>query len=113
MARLTWPGDITAASKISAKHMVNFRSASIAARMTWASERETTEKYDTAYRLLGVFSQSLDLRDGEGKGAFLRLEGSIIRIHQRALTQDIHIPQTEVEKPHLSRTAFKLPKTWQ
>lgn len=47
--------------------------------MSWASERDTTEEEDTTYCLLGIFDQSMDLRYGEGKDAFLRLQELIIR----------------------------------
>lgn len=71
--------EILAASKISAEHLVDFKSASIATRMSWASERDTTEDEDMAYCLIGIFDVNMDLRYGEGKGAFRRLQEMLIQ----------------------------------
>lgn len=48
--------------------------ASIAQRMSWASERSTTRIEDMAYCLLGIFDVNMPLLYGEGKKAFLRLQ---------------------------------------
>lgn len=47
---------------------------SIAMRMSWASDRETTRLEDIAYCLLGIFRVNMPLLYGEGKKAFLRLQ---------------------------------------
>ena len=47
---------------------------SVAQRMSWASERETTRKEDLAYCLLGIFGVNMPLLYGEGSKAFLRLQ---------------------------------------
>ena len=47
---------------------------SIAMRMTWASDRETTRPEDSAYCLLGIFGVNMPLLYGEGAKAFLRLQ---------------------------------------
>ncbi|RYF42599.1 MAG: hypothetical protein EOO38_19570, partial [Cytophagaceae bacterium] len=47
---------------------------SIAMRMSWASDRETTRVEDIAYCLLGMFGVNMPLLYGEGKKAFLRLQ---------------------------------------
>ncbi|MCJ1273109.1 hypothetical protein MMC21_000898 [Puttea exsequens] len=52
---------------------------SIAQRMSWASERETTRAEDTAYCLLGIFDVNMPLLYGEGERAFLRLQEEIIK----------------------------------
>lgn len=52
---------------------------SIAMRMSWASQRETTRLEDNAYCLLGIFDVTMDLRYGEQGKAFLRLQEEIIR----------------------------------
>lgn len=53
---------------------------SIAQRMSWASQRETTRIEDTAYCLLGIFDVNMPMLYGEGgKKAFLRLQEEIIK----------------------------------
>jgi len=47
---------------------------SVAQRMSWASERETTRTEDLAYCLLGIFGVNMPLLYGEGSKAFLRLQ---------------------------------------
>jgi hypothetical protein len=54
--------------------------ASIAQRMSWASERETTRVEDIAYSLMGLFEINMPLLYGEGKKAFHRLQLELIRI---------------------------------
>ncbi|KAF5595986.1 beta transducin [Fusarium pseudocircinatum] len=53
--------------------------ASIAEKMSWASERKTTRIEDTAYCLLGIFGINMPLLYGEGKNAFLRLQEEIMK----------------------------------
>jgi hypothetical protein len=55
-------------------------SASIAQRMSWASDRETTRPEDMAYSLLGLFSINMPLLYGEGQRAFIRLQEEILKI---------------------------------
>jgi hypothetical protein len=52
---------------------------SIARRMSWASNRETTRLEDAAYCLLGIFDVNLPLLYGEGDKAFLRLQEEILK----------------------------------
>jgi hypothetical protein len=47
---------------------------SIAMRMSWAADRETTRGEDLAYCLLGIFQVNMPLLYGEGERAFLRLQ---------------------------------------
>jgi len=54
-------------------------SASIAQRMRWASNRETTRVEDIAYSLMGLFDVNMPLLYGEGRKAFLRLQEEIIK----------------------------------
>lgn len=54
---------------------------SVAQRMSWASNRETTRPEDIAYCLFGLFNVNLPLLYGEGKQAFQRLQEEIIRKH--------------------------------
>ncbi|KAK1499010.1 HET domain-containing protein [Colletotrichum cuscutae] len=53
--------------------------ASIAERMSWASQRITTRDEDVAYCLLGIFDINMPLIYGEGTKAFQRLQEAIIR----------------------------------
>jgi hypothetical protein len=58
----------------------DIRTASISARMSWASRRETTRKEDVAYSLLGIFGVSMLALYGEGGyQAFIRLQEEIIK----------------------------------
>jgi hypothetical protein len=52
-------------------------SASVAQKMSWASNRKTTRKEDMAYCLLGLFDINMPLLYGEGEKAFLRLQEHI------------------------------------
>jgi hypothetical protein len=53
---------------------------SIADRMSWAANRQTTRPEDVAYCLFGLFDVHLPLLYGEGADkAFLRLQGEIMR----------------------------------
>jgi hypothetical protein len=54
--------------------------ASVAQRMSWASERETTRVEDRAYCLIGIFSVNMPLLYGEGERAFIRLQEEIIKV---------------------------------
>jgi hypothetical protein len=55
------------------------RECSVAMRMSWASERETTRAEDLAYCLLGIFGVNIPLLYGEGKKAYLRLQVNPLR----------------------------------
>jgi hypothetical protein len=52
---------------------------SLAERMSWASERQTTRVEDMAYCLLGIFDIQMPLLYGEGEKAFIRLQEEILR----------------------------------
>lgn len=54
-------------------------STSIAERMSWASNRETSRIEDMAYSLLGIFQVNMPLLYGEGSAAFRRLQEEIIK----------------------------------
>lgn len=56
--------------------------ASVAAKMSWASNRQTSRPEDIAYSLLGLFDVNMPLLYGEGEGehkAFQRLQYEIVR----------------------------------
>ena len=52
---------------------------SVAQKMSWASQRETTRPEDVAYCLLGIFEINMPMLYGEGPKAFLRLQEEIIK----------------------------------
>ena len=56
------------------------RHASVAMRMSWAANRETTREEDRAYSLMGIFDVKMPIIYGEGlQSAFERLQGEIIK----------------------------------
>ena len=69
---------ISRVTRISPEHLKDFRRASIAQKMSWIADRTTTEDEDMAYCMLGIFDLNMDLRYGEGKKAFVRLQEMII-----------------------------------
>lgn len=56
----------------------DLETASVARRMSWASQRKTTRSEDIAYCLLGIFDVNLPLIYGEGMRAFQRLQEAIM-----------------------------------
>jgi hypothetical protein len=54
--------------------LYNFRSASVAQKMSWAARRKTTRVEDRAYSLMGIFNIHMPTLYGEGERAFLRLQ---------------------------------------
>jgi hypothetical protein len=85
----TWLGDeITLARELQAITSIepdvftsnlNYRSCSVAQRMSWASKRVTTRVEDSAYCLIGLFNVNIPLLYGEGSRAFIRLQEEILR----------------------------------
>nr|UWK20073.1 HET-domain containing protein [Trichoderma balearicum] len=62
---------------------------SVARRMSWAANRETTRQEDIAYSLFGIYGVNMPLVYGEGPKAFLRLQEEIlktIRMTQKPIT---------------------------
>ena len=58
----------------------NLQSISIAQRMSWAANRNTTRPEDKAYCLMGIFSVNMPMLYGEGaKNAFHRLQEQIMK----------------------------------
>ena len=71
---------ISDATGIDTSHLFEINPASAAAKMSWASSRETTRPEDIAYSLLGLFDVNMPLLYGEGATkAFERLQHEIIR----------------------------------
>ncbi|KAM5354875.1 hypothetical protein ACJ41O_001521 [Fusarium nematophilum] len=55
------------------------QSASVAKRMSWAANRQTTRPEDLAYCLMGIFDVNMPMLYGEGDKAFLRLQEEIMK----------------------------------
>jgi len=58
---------------------MNLQDFSIAERMSWAANRQTTRLEDIAYCLLGIFDIRMPLLYGEGAKAFHRLQEEIVK----------------------------------
>jgi len=71
--------DITGIHKDVLRHGNNAKRVSVARRMAWASQRETTRVEDIAYCLMGIFDVHMPLLYGEGPKAFERLQLEIIK----------------------------------
>ncbi|KAI9867970.1 MAG: hypothetical protein M1813_007792 [Trichoglossum hirsutum] len=54
--------------------------ASVAQRMSWASNRETKRVEDLAYCLIGIFGINMPMLYGEGERAFIRLQEEITKV---------------------------------
>ncbi|KAK4462288.1 hypothetical protein QBC42DRAFT_268061 [Cladorrhinum samala] len=53
---------------------------SVASRMKWAANRQTTRTEDIAYCLMGIFNVNMPLLYGEGTRAFMRLQEEILKV---------------------------------
>jgi hypothetical protein len=53
--------------------------SSVARKMSWAGNRETTRVEDVAYSLFGIFEVNMPLLYGEGQRAFIRLQEEILK----------------------------------
>ncbi|OSD01503.1 HET-domain-containing protein [Trametes coccinea BRFM310] len=60
-------------------HKRPLHSISVARRMSWASDRETTRVEDEAYCLMGLFGIRMPTIYGEGRQAFVRLQEEILK----------------------------------
>ncbi|TBU23924.1 heterokaryon incompatibility protein-domain-containing protein, partial [Dichomitus squalens] len=60
-------------------HSKSLDEFSVAQRLSWAAERETTREEDRAYSLLGIFNINMPTLYGEGARAFRRLQEEILR----------------------------------
>ena len=74
---------VSRATHISIYHLSRPLNASVAAKMSWASNRQTSRPEDIAYSLLGLFDVSMPLLYGEGEHkAFQRLQYEILRLRR-------------------------------
>lgn len=62
------------ATGMSPEDLNNPKRASVAAKMPWASKRQTSRVEGTAYFLLGILGLNMPLLYGEGQNAFMRLQ---------------------------------------
>ncbi|KFA69570.1 hypothetical protein S40285_09522 [Stachybotrys chlorohalonatus IBT 40285] len=92
----------------------DFRSACIAAKMSWMAGRETTREEDMAYSMLGIFNTTMTIQYGEGMAAFLRLQDMLISKNDESLFA-WKMPAEGAEDAHRSQsnTAIELgPNEW-
>ena len=74
---------VSRATHISIHHLSKPSEASVAAKMSWASDRQTSRPEDIAYSLLGLFDVNMPLLYGEGEHkAFQRLQYEILRLRR-------------------------------
>ncbi|KAI1372838.1 HET-domain-containing protein [Hypoxylon crocopeplum] len=73
------------------------RDYSVAQRMSWAADRQTSRSEDIAYCLLGIFDINMPLLYGEGSKAFTRLQREIINVSndQSILAWDLRYPNAQ------------------
>ena len=64
---------------IKPRHLWESQEASVAQKMSWAANRQTTRTEDLAYSLLGLFNVNMPLLYGEGEKAFKRLQHEILQ----------------------------------
>lgn len=78
-SREEWVDEISAATGIEPRHLLDFQNCSLATKLSWAANRRTTREEDRAYSLLGLLGVNMPLIYGEGKRAFVRLQHELIR----------------------------------
>ena len=77
--REVWKVVMESITGISQLHLQQPKKATIAAKMSWMSRRQTTRPEDIAYSLLGLFEVYMPLLYGEGHNAFIRLQHEIVK----------------------------------
>lgn len=78
----------------------------VAKRLSWAKNRQTTRKEDEAYCLLGIFAIFMPLMYGEGDHAFIRLQEEIDKMYVGKVK-----PDSLAEKFNLDHLLDTLPTT--
>ena len=68
---------------------------SVARRISWAAERETTRSEDEAYCLMAIFGINMSTLYGEGRRAFARVQEEIMK----------HTPDTSLSSHSFSGTS--------
>ncbi|KAI1452870.1 HET-domain-containing protein [Annulohypoxylon moriforme] len=82
---------------------------SIAQRMSWAADRQTSRLEDIAYCLLGIFDINIPLLYGEGLKAFSRLQQEIIKVSDDQSILAWDLPPSNA---HPSISALAHSPTW-
>jgi hypothetical protein len=80
-SREEYADEIYKSTAVEAKFLWDFRSSSVATRLSWAANHQTTREEDMAYSLLGLLEVNMPLIYGEGKRAFIRLQRELIENH--------------------------------
>lgn len=78
---------------------MDLESESLAKRMSWASQRDTTRVEDVAYCLMGLFDVNMPLLYGEGEKAFIRLQEEIMKHSDDQSLFAWSDPHADVESP--------------
>ncbi|KAM5531965.1 hypothetical protein V8D89_014365 [Ganoderma adspersum] len=89
------------------QHQGTLDKFSIAQRLSWAANRETTREEDRAYSLLGIFDINMPTLYGEGDRAFRRLQEQIMqRVPDQSLIAwgDVYLETRLPENPDPSDT---------
>jgi hypothetical protein len=79
--RQTLAGDLSRITSIETDYLTgakDFRTACIAAKMSWMAGRTTTLVEDIAYSMLGIFGVTMPTVYGEGASAFMRLQEKLL-----------------------------------
>lgn len=106
--RTTMRVHVSRATRIHSVHLSRPLEASVAAKMSWASKRQTSRPEDVAYSLLGLFEVNMPLLYGEGGlKAFIRLQYEIVRSRRdesifawTRLSVDHHLPAPGLLAPN-------------
>lgn len=69
---------ITGISARYLRDIEDFRTASVATRLSWQASRKTTQIEDMAYSLFGILDVALTPMYGEGREAFMRLQRELV-----------------------------------
>ncbi|EQB58647.1 hypothetical protein CGLO_01083 [Colletotrichum gloeosporioides Cg-14] len=99
--------DITGIPTPYLRGFAGLHEASVAQRMSWASNRKTKRKEDIAYSLFGLFNVMIPMMYGEGNRAFSRLQKEIMEtisddsILAWDLTTRTNATQTPEVKTHI------------
>lgn len=92
---------------------LEFRTASVATKMSWMAGRRTTHIEDIAYSMLGIFNITMDAQYGEGMRAFLRLQKLLFEGKDESLfawtTGERLLCYSQVSQ---SETPIWKPETW-
>lgn len=98
---------VSRATHIRIHHLFTPSEASVAAKMSWASYRQTSRPEDIAYSLLGLFDVNMPLLYGEGEyKAFQRLQYEIVRSRRDESIFAWSRPVKETETSLISEIEF-------